>query len=282
MKTTIARKLWIEFGVFVLILLVIGIVVGASVREMERNLEELAAVDTLVSEAAYEMEINVVGTGLGDLKYLETEDPRYREWVENDADDFERFRAQYASLVETEEGQELGTEIGLLYGEYRTLGERLMDGKDNQDELSSKINGDLEEADAILDEEIQANVDRAGPDGSRKAEQAARMEADLNEVSTWLGSYIQNPREEYREFVFDNVNDFEEELAAFEALDLTQEESDRAEALGELFEGTSSSIEEAITSAKTSPRRKSRRTRGPGWYPGRSSLWWWPVFSPAV
>ncbi len=159
-------------------MLVIGGVVGASVREMERNLEELMAVDTLVSEAAYEMEINMVGTGLGVLKYLETGDPRYRERFENDADDFERFRSRYESRVESEEGQELGTEIGLLYGEYRTSGEGLMDGKDNQDELSSKINGDREEADAILDEAIQANVDRAGPDGARKAEQAARTKAD--------------------------------------------------------------------------------------------------------
>ena len=159
-------------------MLVIGGVVGASVREMERNLEELMAVDTLVSEAAYEMEINMVGTGLGVLKYLETGDPRYRERFENDADDFKRFRSRYESRVESEEGQELETEIGQLYGEYRTSGEGLMDGKDNQDELSSKVNGDREEADAILDEAIQANVDRAGPDGARKAEQAARTKAD--------------------------------------------------------------------------------------------------------
>ena len=39
-----------------MILLIIGVVVGASVREMERNLEESTIVDAPVSEAAYEME----------------------------------------------------------------------------------------------------------------------------------------------------------------------------------------------------------------------------------
>lgn len=119
------------------------------------------------------------GTGLGVFKYLETGDPRSREWVENDAD----------------EGQELGTEIDLLYGEYRISGKGLMNGKDNQEELPSKIDGDLKEADATLNEEIQANVYRAKLDGSRKVERAARMKVDLNEVDTWLGAKHGLPKE---------------------------------------------------------------------------------------
>jgi hypothetical protein len=129
---------------------------------MGRDLEEMTSVESPTHEATYEMETNVIDTGLGVLKYLETGDPQYREQVENNASDFENFKAEYDSLVETSTEEELGIRIGLLYEEYKTLGNALMDAKDDRDAQFSEINGNFEEADGIIDEEIQAGIDPGG------------------------------------------------------------------------------------------------------------------------
>ncbi len=91
--------------------MILLVIVGASVREMPRNLEELTAVDAPVSEA----EINVVGTGLVVLKYPESGDPQYRERVENVADDFKEELAVFEALDLTQEESDRAEELGELF-----------------------------------------------------------------------------------------------------------------------------------------------------------------------
>ena len=78
------------------------------------------------SAVAYEMEINVIGTGMGIFKYLETADPSHRERVAKDHADFVRFKAEYDRLAETPRGMEMGSEVGRLYQAYHSLGDSLM------------------------------------------------------------------------------------------------------------------------------------------------------------
>ncbi len=108
MRLTIARKLLLGFGSLLVILLTTGLVVNRKLRTIEKDLTEITTVEEPTSAAAYEMEINVIGTGLGVLKYLDTGDPRYRLRVEKDEADFERFKAQFDRLAGTPKGKELG------------------------------------------------------------------------------------------------------------------------------------------------------------------------------
>ena len=65
---------------------------------------EITEVAEPTSAAAYEMEINATGTGLGVLKYLQTGDEIHRRQVAMYEADFERFKAQYDRLAETPRG----------------------------------------------------------------------------------------------------------------------------------------------------------------------------------
>lgn len=177
---TLARKLWIGFGVFFLILIVTSLIIDGHIRGISSNLNEITAVEEATSAAAYEMEINVIGTGMGVLQYLATGDPQFRQRVVKDEADFERFKAQYDRLAETQKGKELGTQIGLLYEKYKVLGEILMNEGEGRGERSAETGERLEKIDSggvyqlryqqnlkefsnlreqldyILDEEIQA------------------------------------------------------------------------------------------------------------------------------
>lgn len=72
------------------------------------------------------------------------------------------------------------------------------------------------------------------------------MEGDVGELGTWFGSYLEFLHESSRQRVLDNADDFREELAQFEALDLTEEEKTQANELGEIFEETVSQIESTM------------------------------------
>ena len=243
---TIGRKLWLGFGTLVLILLATGLVAGVGGRAEQRLLAELVSVEKPVDDAAHEMEINAIGTGLGILQYVSTGDPAYRERVADDEADFERFEAVHDRLSETREEREAGDRLRSLYDEYRALGDDLMADKDRQSALTARLEEGYSELDAILDAGIQANVDRETPDGLEKAEAANAMEVQVAEIGTWSGMYLSDPKEEYRERVSDNVADFDRELNRFAGLDLTEEERRRAGELRTEFDRAEATVGERL------------------------------------
>ena len=218
MKISTVNGLWIGFGVLLLSLILSSFLVDRNIRSIGR----VVALESM-SAAAYEMEINILGTGLSVLKYLETGDPSYRTRVKDDTDDFGRYKAQYDSLAEIERDKQRGEQIGSLYRQYQAVGDTLMNTKDEQSALFAQVGESWEQIDEIIDERIQPKINRQGIQGLQEVEEVANVEADVAEVGTWLGNYLQSPKEEYRERIFDNAKDCHEHLARFRRLRLSKE-----------------------------------------------------------
>ena len=105
---TIAHKLWLGFGTLVLMLVLASLVIYFGERAVDEALREIAEVEEPTRAASYEMEINIVEIGQDVLDYLETGDPEYRERFANNRADFERFKARYDALADTERGERQG------------------------------------------------------------------------------------------------------------------------------------------------------------------------------
>ena len=242
----IGIKVGLGMGLLLSLFVIAALVSLYQARIVDEKVREITEVAEPTSAAAYEMEINVIGTGLGVLKYLQTGDAIHRQRVAKDEVDFERFKAQYDLLAETPRGREQGDRISLLYQQYKALGETLMDQADQQEVLFATIGENFKELDDILDEKIQANVDLQDPDGAEKLKESVDMEADIAEVGNWLGSYLRTPREEYKERLNDEANDFWEELDRFKSFRLTEQEQDWAVELEDLFSQTQALSTEII------------------------------------
>ncbi len=213
---------------------------------VDEKVREITEVAEPTSDAAYEMELTVIGTGTGVLNYLQTRDDVHRQRVVKDEADFERYKLQYDLLAETPRGKELGERVSLLYQEYKALGETLMNQADRREVLFTTLGENLEELDKILDEKIQDNIDLQAPDGAEKLQEAKGMEANIAEVGTWLGSYLQTPKEEYKQYFYKNADDFWEEFNRFKNLRLTAKEQAWAAELEDLFSKTQALSAEMI------------------------------------
>ena len=242
----IGIKVALGMGLLLSLFVVAALVSLFQARIAGEKVREITEVEEPTSAAAYEMEINVIGTGLGVLKYLQTGDAIHRQRVAKDEADFERFKAQYDLLAETPRGRELGEQVGLLYQEYKALGDTLMDQADRRELLFATTGENFIELDGILDEKLQANIDLQAPDGPEKLKESVDMEADIAEVGTWLGSYLHTPKAEYKLRVFDNIQDVQAELIQFRSLRLTEEEQHSVEELEDLFSQTQALATEII------------------------------------
>ena len=98
-KLTVSRKLWLGFGVPLLLLIGGGVVLERSIRTIDANLKEITEFEEPKRAAALEMETNVIGTGFAVLRYLDDRDPAQLARIEDDAADFAHFQQPYHDLT---------------------------------------------------------------------------------------------------------------------------------------------------------------------------------------
>lgn len=81
MRWTIGRQAALGVSSLLGLFLLVALVSLFQSRDVDARIKEITEVEEPTSAAAYEMEINAIGTGMGVLKYLDTGDPRYRQRV---------------------------------------------------------------------------------------------------------------------------------------------------------------------------------------------------------
>ncbi|MCI0778856.1 MAG: hypothetical protein J4N32_02465 [Chloroflexi bacterium] len=75
MRLTVRAKMTVFLGLIVLIGAVAGTVLVFQLRAIDELVREVTEVDEPISVAAFEMEINLIGTGFAVLGYLHDRDP---------------------------------------------------------------------------------------------------------------------------------------------------------------------------------------------------------------
>lgn len=180
---SIATQVWSAFGGLIFIMLLGAVILQNSMNTVDRDITQITDVEEAITAAAYEMEINVIGTGISVFQYLDTPNSGVRARVSRGEAEFERFQAEFDRLASTPEERDLATAIAGLYDEYKVLGERLMDQKDSQEELFDAVGISFAEVDHIVDEELQPIIDTRTLVGFEKAVHAVEMELNAAEVA---------------------------------------------------------------------------------------------------
>lgn len=246
MQFTIKKKITLGIATNLFIGLLSMLTINYGLTIVKKTTSEVTNIEEPTSAAAYEMEINMLGTGMGVFSYLDTRAPQARERVEKDRADFKKFQSQYNRLAKTQKAKDSGKKIDVLYQNFILLGKTLMDKKDKQEVIVTKISQNFLTIEEIINEQLQANINPQGPDGVKKVKEAAQIEADVSEVGTWVGNYLRTPKKEYFERIFDNEKDFREHIKSFKNLSLTSSEEQRTEELEKIFNKTMPLIKEAL------------------------------------
>ena len=217
-------RLWIYLCVIVLSLVITGVIIDRNVASMAGVVRSITRFEEPTSAAAYEMEINVIGAGLGVTKYLATGNAAHRERVRDDTGDFGRYHAQFMSLARTPHEKEFGRRAADLFGEYAAVGATAMSLSDQERALSSQVARGFSRVDEIVDQEIKPQVDRATPQRQSFARSAEEIDAVMAETGSWLGNYLRTGRAEYRERVSRSIGEVRERLGPFRSLELAAAE----------------------------------------------------------
>ncbi len=223
MKMTIGKKLGIGFGIVLLIFAISGIVTVSQLRGIEKNLYKIVNVENPTSDAAYEMEINLIGIGFGVLGYLEDRDPVHLQRIKGDIEDFEEFKGRYLELAWADE-RKLGIALGEQYEDYIKLAHKIIAIEDSQDKKVVTLFKNYDDMDDLLDDKIQVSIKPGETQAYKKMQAAMELEINIDEIAAGLGEYLRTHQAQYEEGISKDETDFRDFLKVYEGLSLTSEE----------------------------------------------------------
>ena len=179
----VAAKLWLGFGAVCGVVAALGVIVALSVKQLEDTLSHATTVAEPLSAAAYEMEINAIGSGMGVLTYLHTPNAAFVARFREDQEEFEAFHRVFDAAAPGPEARELGRRAAQTYAAFQSLGASLIESKNREIVALKRLAGAVLEFDRALEK----NADRT----FKGKEPAAvglisRIRSELAGFSFWL------------------------------------------------------------------------------------------------
>ena len=227
MQSSLVHKFLAGLGIIIGIGILSMIITYSGLTNIKQALQTISEIEEPGSAAAYEMEINAIGTGMGVLNYLHTGDAIYLDRVAKDKGDFERYLAQYQQVTDSAEERVLGEKIARMYQEYKDIGETLINKKDQQDRLSAAVAVNFQNMYDTIDELLHTSIAEHQQDDIDRLKIVMTMNTIMAQVSSWLGSYLWISNPQYRERIYDNTEKFWEKIAEFQRHALNSEEERR-------------------------------------------------------
>ena len=246
MHLTIRRKLGIV--VFSLLLLMVLVAVGSylQLRLVEGKLAKIVDEEEPQSAAAYELEINLIGTGFAVLGYLHDRDPQHLDRIREDEAEFRSYLEEYGRLAETEAEFSFRSAVGQGYDRFVSLAWEMVELEDQQTSKKEEVSGKFLGIDVILDEKIQASVQAGDPQAMEKMRTAMEMEININSIAKGLAKLLMTHQSQYVERVRDDEGDFDRAFRRYKNLSLRSGEKQSAAELSVMFDGTVKLVDEII------------------------------------
>ena len=246
MHITIRTKLGIV--VFSLLLLMVLVAVGSylQLRLIEGKLAKIVDEEEPQSAAAYELEINLIGTGFAVLGYLHDRDQQHLDRIREDAAEFRSYLEDYGRMAETEAEFSFHSTVGQGYDRFVSLAWEMVKLEDEQRTKHEEVSGKFLAIDAILDEKIQASVQVGDPEVIDKMRAAMEMEININGIAKGLAKFLMTHQSQYLELVRDDEEDFKRAFRLYENLALRSKEKQSARELKVMFGETVKLVNEVI------------------------------------
>ena len=246
MRITIKKTIGIV--VFGLLLLMVLLAAGSYLQLIliEGKLAKIVDEEEPQSAAAYELEINLIGTGFAVLGYLHDSDLQHLDRIREDEAEFRSYLEEYRRLAETEAEFSFHSTVGQGYDRFVSLAWQMVELEDQQTSKQEEVSERFLGIDAILDEKIQASVQADDPRAIDKMRAAMEMEININGIAKGLAKFLMTHQPQYVERVRNDEGDFERAFQLYENLPLRSAEKQSATELRVMFDGTVKLVDEII------------------------------------
>ena len=178
----VAQKLWLGFGLLLLIMVVSSLVSIHHIRQIDRALRQVVEIEKPLEDTVLEMEINAGAIAREVLSYVHKLETKHLEVMRDSDADFERFAARFEQLAETDEVRRLGRKVAGLYAKFKMVGDEIIVLADQRESALQAFRTSAEAVDGLLDGKLKPLAAGNASSGTGKLKAAADLDEFIDKT----------------------------------------------------------------------------------------------------
>jgi signal transduction histidine kinase len=221
-----------------------------------REMRQLAEIREPSYSATNKIEINLNGMAHAVFAYLRNPQPQHRTKMEEDEADVAAYLERYLALAATDAERSLGRQLGVMFREFRSLGDSLVRQRERQEVALTTVAENLERADLAIDRVLHLTPNTAGT--AAKLAALSDLESELAEVAFGLANYQRARDPRFKNSIALNAEEFRATLRRLTSLSLTSPDSGQVRAIERRFQRTMTGVGEVLAVEDDLSRESTR------------------------
>lgn len=223
--TKVTSRLWLSFGVLLIILVATLAVYGWQIQRINSRINQLTDFQLPTEQAVWEMQNNSTLITRYVADYTREEDPVYVQQLRSAETNLTSATVRYNTLVNSSDTKNQSQIAGNLDTELINSADQVISFINQQHEAYLSVQNNLLETNNLLQGMLTAYVQEYAPDSSQKLTITLNMQKDLGKISRDIESYIAQPDAGVRQDALSTSEDLKQLSASLQSSALTPFES---------------------------------------------------------
>ena len=175
MRITITKKLWLCFGLLIIIIVFSGLISYLQFTKINKEVIQYINIEDPLEEAIFEMEINFYQTARAVLDYTWHQHPEAVKIKIDSEANFEKFEIEFNKLVKIYEQKQLTLKIAKLYRAYKKVGNKIVTLADQHRSGIWIFKESSKDIDELIDKKLRLAIDKSAPNAIKKRSEERRV-----------------------------------------------------------------------------------------------------------
>jgi len=190
MRMTIAKKLWLSFGILIFVLGVSGSISYVQIQKLNQALELFLSVQEPLEDALLEMEVNIGEGAISILAFVRDGNRVHIENLNVFQKNFATFLEEFNRLAETASEKKLGQKVTLFFSEYQTLSREIIALPEARKLAQKEFTELADQMNIMIDQSLSPSPNEITSAPSVGRDAALLMKTSFHRIFSTIESYV--------------------------------------------------------------------------------------------
>ena len=190
MRMTIAKKLWLSFGILILVLGMSGTISYLQIQKLNQSLRQFLSIQDPLEEALLEMEVNIGETAISIFAFVRDGNRVHVENLHQFQEIFEAFLKQFNALAITAPEKKFGRKAGIFFSNHQALSKQIITLAEARNNAQKKFTQLADQMNIMIDQNFSSSLSKGASAPSIKREAALLMKISFHRIFSAIESYV--------------------------------------------------------------------------------------------
>ncbi|MCP4579708.1 MAG: HAMP domain-containing protein [Deltaproteobacteria bacterium] len=190
MRMTIAKKLWLSFGILILVLGVSGSISYLQIQKLNQALKLFLSVQEPLEDALLEMEVNIGEGAISTFAFVRDGNRVHIENLDLFQKNFAAFLKKFERFAQTASEKKFGQKVTLFFSEHQTLSREIIALAEARKLAQKKFTELADQMNIMIDQSLSPSPDETTSAPSVGRDAALLMKISFHRIFSTIESYV--------------------------------------------------------------------------------------------